>query len=176
MSIDGQPVRRLRTAATLLDIERARDAVKYRGVAEVPALDARQWTVAHPELAPGGHHVVTVHVHGVSVEATRGWGDAERSTLGDRVVSLLEQAAPGLSVVGRQVLTPADLEARGLQGGHLWHGEITLDQSWVMRPSRALSQYATPISGLYLCSSATHPAPFAVGGSGIEAAEAALEG
>ena len=54
-------------------------------------------------------------------------------------------------------------------------GEITLDQSWVMRPSRRLSQYSTPIPGLFLCSAATHPSPFALGGSGIEAAEAALE-
>ncbi len=177
LAVDGEPVARLRTATSLVQLERARDAVKYRGVSEAPPLDARQWSLSRPELAPEGHHVVTVHAHGVSLEATRSFSEEDRAALGERVVALLDDAAPGLakSVLAQAVLTPADLEARGLQGGHLWHGEITLDQSWVMRPSRRLSQYSTPIPGLFLCSAATHPSPFALGGSGIEAAEAALE-
>jgi phytoene dehydrogenase-like protein len=178
LSVDGTPVARLRTASDLMVLERARDAVKYRGVADVLPLDARQWSAQRAGLAPPGQHVVTVHAHGVSVEATRSWSHTERDALGDRVIQQLEQVAPGVrdAMLECSVLTPADLEQRGLHGGHLWQGELAFDQLWITRPARRLSQYHTGIPGLFLCSSATHPAPFSLGGSGVEAAAAALEG
>ncbi len=56
------------------------------------------------------------------------------------------------------VLTPVDLEERfGMTGGNIFHGEMTLDQLAFLRPSRSLNRYRTPIHGLYLCGSSTHP-------------------
>jgi phytoene dehydrogenase-like protein len=68
--------------------------------------------------------------------------------------------APGLDalVLSRQVITPDDLETVwGLTGGHIFHGEPSLDQSWVARPLLGWARYATPVDGLYLAGAGAHP-------------------
>jgi phytoene dehydrogenase-like protein len=83
------------------------------------------------------------------------------------VMRTLEQYAPGIAsmVVHRQVITPLDLERRyGLTGGHIFHGEPSLDQLFTMRPVLGWAQYRTPVDGLYLCGAGTHP------GGGLTAA------
>jgi phytoene dehydrogenase-like protein len=69
------------------------------------------------------------------------------------------------------VLTPVDLERGwGLTGGQIFHGELSLDQFFAMRPLLGYGQYATPLRGLYLCSNGTHPGTGLTGGSGMNAA------
>ena len=79
-------------------------------------------------------------------------------------------------VEGREVITPKDLErVYGLSGGHIFHGELTLDQLFTMRPLLDWAQYHTPIRGLYLCGSGTHPGNGLTGGSGANAAKEILK-
>jgi phytoene dehydrogenase-like protein len=88
---------------------------------------------------------------------------------------VLENYAPGYSrsIVGRQILTPQDLEEKyGLSGGHLLHGEPTIDQFFTMRPLIGFGRYRAPIAGLYLCGSGTHPGG---GLTGIPGANASRE-
>ena len=74
-------------------------------------------------------------------------------------------------VQGRQVFTPADLEQEyALTGGHIFHGEPAIDQLLSMRPVLGWARYATPIPGLFLCGSGTHPGIGLTGGSGQNAA------
>jgi phytoene dehydrogenase-like protein len=74
-------------------------------------------------------------------------------------------------VVAVQVITPADLERDyGIAGGHIFHGELALDQLLTMRPVLGYAQYRAPIDGLYLCSGGTHPGGFLTGGGGRNAA------
>ncbi|MGH9385022.1 MAG: phytoene desaturase family protein [Vicinamibacterales bacterium] len=99
--------------------------------------------------------------------------DAQRDALGDAVINTLEQYAPGLRdlIVQRQVLTPLDLERGwGLTGGQVFQGELSLDQFFTMRPILGYGQYRTPIRGLYLCGSGSHPGTGLTGGSGANAA------
>jgi phytoene dehydrogenase-like protein len=71
----------------------------------------------------------------------------------------------------RQVLTPLALEETfGLTGGHIHHGELALDQLFTMRPTLGWADYRTPIDGLYLCGSGTHPGNGLTGASGRNAA------
>jgi phytoene dehydrogenase-like protein len=89
------------------------------------------------------------------------------------VVQTLEKFAPGISriVEHRQVITPLDLERTfGLTGGHIFHGELALDQLFTMRPTLGWSQYRTPVAHLYLCGSSTHPGTGLNGLSGRNAA------
>jgi phytoene dehydrogenase-like protein len=98
---------------------------------------------------------------------------AQRDALGDAVVGTLEQYAPGLRelIVAREVLTPLDFERGwGLDGGQIFHGELSLDQFFTMRPLLGYGQYRTPIRGLYLCGSGSHPGTGLTGGSGANAA------
>ena len=70
-----------------------------------------------------------------------------------------------------QVITPADLESEyGFHGGHVFHGELALDQIATMRPLLGYARYAGPVRGLYLCSAGTHPGGFMTGASGKLAA------
>ncbi|MGA9566164.1 MAG: amine oxidase, partial [Candidatus Korobacteraceae bacterium] len=74
-------------------------------------------------------------------------------------------------IEAREVITPKDLEQTyGLTGGHIFHGELALDQLFTMRPLLDWAQYRTPIGGLYLCGSGTHPGNGLTGGSGANAA------
>ncbi len=166
---DGTAVEALRTGESLDAIERAYDAAKYRTVASEPVLDVRVFT-GKPH-APSGHSVATALVHAAAFAREGGWDDDAREKLGDDAVRVLSSACPGLEakLVAREVLTPADLSRRyRLTGGHIHHGEHALDQLLFMRPSTATARYATPIGGLFLGGSGSHP------GGGLTCAPGAL--
>ena len=86
--------------------------------------------------------------------------------------------APNLRalIINRQVITPIDLEKTyGLAGGHIYHGEPSLDQIFTMRPLLGQARYRTPIGGLYLCGAGTHPGGGVTGGPGANAAREILK-
>jgi phytoene dehydrogenase-like protein len=154
-------------------LERAFDASKYGAMSTAPYLDITIPTLTDPSLAPAGRHVMSVYVQYAPYTLRGSTWDAERETLGDTVLRTLEEYAPGVSraVEHRQVFTPLDLERTfGLTGGHIFHGELALDQLFTMRPTLGWSQYRTPIDGLYLCGSGTHPGTGLTGVSGRNAA------
>lgn len=167
---------RFLTARSLVQLERAADALKYRALPEEPCLDVRIWRGEGE--APAGGATLVVHVHGVSHGGPDGWDEGSRSLLRDRIVRTLEQSCPGMrdSIVDELLLTPCDLERRfNLPGGHLHYGEQALDQLWLQRPSIALSRYATPITGLFLASAGSHPGGPYLGGAGVLGARRALD-
>jgi phytoene dehydrogenase-like protein len=89
----------------------------------------------------------------------------------------LDTYAPGIRslVVAADVLTPAELQTQlGLSGGHMFHGELALDQLFTMRPLLGHAGYASPIRGLFLCGAGTHPGGFMTGTSGRLAARAVM--
>jgi len=88
------------------------------------------------------------------------------------VIDLIAEYAPNIRdiIIDKQVLTPLDLERRfGITHGNIFHGEMSLDQMFVLRPS-----YATPVKGLYLCGSGTHPGGGVMGAPGFNAARKIL--
>jgi len=94
------------------------------------------------------------------------------------VMRTLDSCAPGIEslVEHAHVLSPVDLEETyGLTGGHIAHGEQSLDQLFTMRPVLGWARYRTPIPGLYLCGAGTHPGGGITGGSGQNAARAILK-
>jgi len=161
----------------LMAIERAFDAVKYRRFSEEPALELHVPTVARPERSPQGHAVLSTLVHFAPYDLEPAWDDDARGRLGEGVLAVLERQAPGFSstVVARKVLSPVDLEQTyGTSGGHIHHGEQALDQILV-RPIPDCVGYSTPISGLFLCGSGSHPGGGLTCAPGSLAAEAILE-
>jgi phytoene dehydrogenase-like protein len=160
-------------------LERAFDASKYGRVSEEPYLEATIPTLSDPSelLAPQGAHVMSVIVQWAPYHLRDGDWASEREGLGDLVMKTLEAYAPGLSdlVVGRQVITPLDLEQEyGLTGGHPLHGEPGLDQFFAWRPLLGLSRYRLVPEGLYLCGSGAHPGGGVTGGPGQNAAREIL--
>ena len=103
--------------------------------------------------------------------------DVERDRLATAATRTIEQYAPGFesSVIARTVITPLDLErSYGLSGGHIFHGELSLDQWFVTRPLLGWARYRTPIDRLYLCGTGTHPGTGLDGRSGSLAAREIL--
>ena len=95
----------------------------------------------------------------------------------DRVVALIGEYAPGFGaqVLRRELLTPVDIEQKyNLNGGHWHHGELGIDQSFMMRPVHGVAQYDTPIDGLFLCGAAAHPGGGITGVPGHNAAHRIL--
>jgi phytoene dehydrogenase-like protein len=136
-------------------------------------IDAVIPTTKDPTIAPEGRHIMTCFVQYAPYEPWEGsWDDGARDSLGDRVVDTINQYAPNFedSVVERQVLTPYDLEQRfGLIGGNIFQGEMALDQLFSFRPAQDLAGYKTPVEGLYLCGSGTHPGGGVMGIPGLNA-------
>ena len=163
---------RVRLARDIDGIERAFDEAKYGGFADAPWIEIAIPSIADPSLAPNGQHVVSAYVQYAPYHL-RGHWDAERERLGDVATRTIERYAPGFAstVIAREVITPLDLETTyGLTGGHIFHGELALDQLFVARPLLEWARYATPIRHLYLCSSGTHPGTGLDGRSGALAA------
>jgi len=169
---------RIHIGPSLDDLERAYDPSKYGEIPARPWLEATIPTLHDPGLAPAGKHVMSVYVQYTPYELKTGDWDARRNELGDTVLRLLDEYAPGLSslVVGRQVLTPLDLERTyGLTGGHPSHGEPSLNQLFTMRPALGWSRYRARVPGLYLCGAGAHPGGGVTGGPGANAAREILK-
>jgi phytoene dehydrogenase-like protein len=173
----GPSAAHLRIAPSLEYLEHAYDDAKYGAVSENPMLDVVIPTLVDPSLAPAGKHVMSVTVQYAPCHRRTGDWETDREKFGDRVVELLDAKMPGLRrrVLAREILTPVDLERRfGLTDGHIYHGEMTLNQQLVLRPAPGWSRYRTPIAGLYLCGSGAHPGGGVTGAPGHNAAHAVL--
>jgi len=174
---DGRPPVHTRLAPSLDYVERAYDDAKYGRASDEPVLDIILPTLEDSGLAPPGKHVMGVLVQYTPYGLRRGDWDKAREKLGEKVLDRLEEAFPGLrpSIVGREILTPPDLEARfGLTGGHVYHGEMSLDQQFLLRPVPGWGRYRTPIDGLWLCGSGAHPGGGVTGAPGYNAAREIL--
>ena len=158
-------------------LERAFDAAKYGDFSPAPYLDVMIPSLTDLSLAPAGKHVMSICVHFAPYKLRGGDWRSKRDALGDAVIRTLAEYAPDLPglILARQVITPLDLEESwGLTGGHIFHGELALDQLFTMRPLLDHARYAGPIRGLYLCGSGTHPGTGLNGASGANAAREIL--
>jgi len=152
-------VSHVRIAPTLDYVEKAFDAIKYNEFSDEPMLDISVPSIDNPALAPDGKSVVSVMVGYAPYKLDGGWTDAARSILTSKVTDTIARYIPGFEqkVVAAKLSTPVELEDDyGLTGGHLHHGEPGLDQIMV-RPIPECFNHQTPVSGLTLCGSGTHP-------------------
>jgi phytoene dehydrogenase-like protein len=128
-------------------------------------------------LAPEGRHMLTCFVQYLPYRLRDGGWDEQREVLGDRVTELIGRYAPNVpgSVIARCVLTPIDLEQRfGITEGNIFHGDISLEQLFFMRPLPRWARYTTPVDGLFLCGAGTHPGGGVTGAPGYNAAHAIM--
>ncbi len=159
-------------------LERAFDEAKYGNFSRQPYLEIAIPTLTDPSLAPAGKHVMSIYVQYAPYKLKNGDWESQRVPLGDAVVKTIAQYAPNLPelILTHQIITPHDLEdTYGLTGGHIFHGELALDQFFTMRPLLDWARYRTPIQRLYLCGSGTHPGAGLTGGSGANAAREILK-
>ncbi|XP_072095132.1 pyridine nucleotide-disulfide oxidoreductase domain-containing protein 2 isoform X5 [Mobula birostris] len=152
----------------------------YQGLPSTrPLIELCIPSVLDSTLAPPGCHVLSIFTQYTPYHLQGGkeWDEEQRNLYADRVFDCIEQYAPGFksSVVGRDILTPPDLEkVFGLTGGNIFHGAMTLDRLYLARPSALYSGYRSPVKGLYLCGSGAHPGGGVMGSAGRNAAHVVL--
>jgi len=154
-------------------LERAFDESKYGNFSKQPYLEVVIPTISDPSLAPAGKHVMSIYMQYAPFKLKNSDWEKQRVALGDTVVKTLTRYAPNLPdlILTHQIITPQDLEdTYGLTNGHIFHGELALDQFFTMRPLLDWAKYNTPIKNLFLCGSGTHPGAGLTGGSGANAA------
>jgi phytoene dehydrogenase-like protein len=159
-------------------LERAFDESKYGNFSRHPYLEITFPSLTDPSLAPPGQHVMSIYMQYAPYHLKNSDWESQRTALGEAVVKTIAQYAPSLpqTILRHQIITPKDFEETyGLTGGHIFHGELALDQFFTMRPLLDWARYQTPISKLFLCSNGTHPGTGLTGGSGANAAREILQ-
>ena len=154
-------------------LERAFDESKYGNFSHNPYIEITFPSLSDPSLAPPGQHVMSIYMQYAPYKLKNSDWENQRKALGETVVKTITQYAPNLpqTILRHQIITPKDLEdTYGLTGGHIFHGELALDQFFTMRPLLDWARYQTPIENLYLCGNGTHPGTGLTGGSGANAA------
>ncbi len=162
-------------APSLAYMDRAYDDARKFGWSREPIVEMLIPSTLDDTLAPKGKHVASLFCQHVAPELPdgRSWDEC-RDEVADLMIASVDKYAPGFkrSVIARKALSPLDLERDfGLVGGDIFHGAMTLDQIFSARPMLGYADYRSPISGLYLCSSGTHPGGGVTGAPGHNAAK-----
>ena len=168
---------RLIIAPDMRYVEHAFNHAKYGEYSSHPVLEISIPSIADASLAPDGKHVMSVSATFAPHTLKQGW-EAQRDAFTKVVVETLGRYAEDFSslVLHSELLTPEDIEAQyNVSGGHWHHGELSLDQSFMMRPVHGSAQYDTPIDGLYLCGAGTHPGGGLTGVPGHNAAQRIID-
>lgn len=159
-------------------IERAYDDAKYGQPSKNPVVECTIPSSVDSSVAPPGKHLMSMFVQYAPYSLNgAAWTDADRNAFADRCFDIVEQYAPGFkdSVIDRQILTPADIEATfNLTGGNIFQGAMNLDKLFMFRPVPGYAGYKMPLEGLYLCGSAAHPGGGVMGAPGWNAAREIL--
>ncbi len=159
-------------------VERAWDDAKYGRPSRSPLLEMTIPTMYDRSLAPPGRHIMGIFLQYAPYTLREHSWDELREPFYERVIDLIEEYAPNIRdiIIDKQVLTPLDLERRfGITGGNIFHGEMSLDQMFVMRPVPGWARYRMPVRGLYLCGSGAHPGGGVMGAPGYNAARQILK-
>ena len=165
-------------APSLGYMEQAYLDAKMAGWSRDPVVELLIPSTLDATLAPPGQHVASLFCQHVAPELPdgRSWDD-HRDEVADLMIATVDRYAPGFaaSVIGRQVLSPLDLERQfGLLGGDIFHGALTLNQLFSARPMLGHADYRSPLKGLYHCGAGSHPGGGVTGAPGRNAAQAIL--
>ncbi len=165
-------------APSLGYMERAWLDAKQDGWSKQPIVEVLIPSTLDDSLAPAGQHVASLFCQHVAPALPNGmdWDD-HRDTVADLMIQTVDNYAPGFkaSVIGRQALSPLDLERDfGLIGGDIFHGALSLNQLFSARPMLGHADYRGPLKGLYHCGSGAHPGGGVTGAPGHNAAKTVL--
>ena len=165
-------------APSLTYLDQASMDARMHGWARAPAIEMHIPSVLDDSLAPPGRHVASLFCQQFAPTLPDGsrWDD-HRETAADLIVDTVDRLAPGFkaSILGRMILSPLDLERKlALTGGDIFHGALTLDQLYSARPALGYGDYRSPVKGLYMCCSGTHPGGGVTGAPGHNAAREVL--
>jgi phytoene dehydrogenase-like protein len=165
-------------APTMEFIERAFIDAREGRPAAAPFSDTVIPTTLDRTLNPDGTHVFSMFSQWVPASWATEPHQAELEAYCDRLVALYDELAPGFtdSIIARDIVGPHEMETEySLVGGNIFHGELSVEQLFHLRPAPGYADYRTPVTGLYNASSATHAGGGVCGIPGLQAARAAIK-
>lgn len=168
---------RLLVAPSMRYVEHAFNHAKYGECSSDPVLEISVPSIHNAALAPEGHHVMSVNIAYLPYELDGGW-EERSTTMAYEIVSKLGTYCSDLKslIVDHEFLSPVDIEQQyGAIGGHWHHGELSIHQSFMLRPLYGAAQYDTPVDRLFLCGAGCHPGGGLTGLPGRNAARRILE-
>jgi phytoene dehydrogenase-like protein len=168
---------RMLIAPSIDYVERAFNPAKYGEYSAEPVMEITIPSLSDASLASKGQHVLSAVVQYAPYDLNKGWGKGRAAFL-KTVMKTLEVYAPGIGKLAKkkELLSPADIESRyHMTGGHWHHGELAIDQMFMLRPVPPAAQYETPLDGLWLCSAGSHPGGGVMGAAGMNAAKRILK-
>lgn len=177
---DGSPCLRgdMHFTDSVERMERGYDDWKAGRWSADPFLDMMIPTTLDPTMAPPGKHFMSCFVQYCPPKVEgRDWTDADRDAFGKTVIDQIAEYSPGFRdlILHAEIRTPRELEAEvGLTEGNIFQGELTFDQILFNRPVPGYAQYRSPVAGLYMCGSSTHPGGGVMGAPGRNAASEML--
>jgi phytoene dehydrogenase-like protein len=155
-------------------MERGYDDWKDGRFSRDPFLDMVLPTTLDPTMAPAGKHFMSCFVQYAPPKiGGQEWTDANRDGFAKAVVDQIAEYSPNFKdlILHMEVRTPREIEAEvGLTEGNIFQGELTFDQLLFNRPVPGAAQYRSPIAGLWMCGSSTHPGGGVMGAPGRNAA------
>jgi phytoene dehydrogenase-like protein len=159
-------------------VDRAWEDAKQGRPSTNPMLECTIPTAYDDSIAPPGKHIMCIFAQYAPYTLRDAvWDQTLKDQFADCCLDALADYAPNIKeiILHRQVISPLDMEQEyGLTGGNIFHGEMELDQLFFLRPVAGWAQYRTPIHGLYLCGSGTHPGGGVMGAPGYNAAREIL--
>ena len=159
-------------------VQEAYEDAERGELSKKPYIEAYMQSATDPTVAPTGYHTISMFCQYAPYHLKeREWSDDVKNEMADNIVATMTEFAPNFAdaIIERQVLSPVDIEQRyGMPNGNIFHGEITPDQLFSLRPAPECAHYRTPIEGLYLCGSSAHPGGGVMGAPGHNAAKALL--
>jgi phytoene dehydrogenase-like protein len=176
----GSPATRgdMHVTDTLEMVERAYDDWKEGRWSSAPYVDMLIPTQIDPTMAPDGKHYMSVFVQYCPYRLADGeWTAQKRQAFGNTVIDAIARHSPDFKdlILHAEVRTPWDIENEvGLTEGNIFQGELTFDQLLFNRPLPGCAQYRTPLGGMYLCGSSTHPGGGVMGAPGANSARTIL--
>ena len=177
---EGSPSIRgdLHITDTVEMMERAYDDWKVGRWSQLPYVDMLIPSQIDPTMAPDGKHYMSVFVQYCPYELADGpWDNEKRAAFGENVIEAISRHSPDFRrlILHAEIRTPWDIENEvGLTEGNIFQGELTMDQLLFNRPVPGYAQYRSPVRGLYMCGSSTHPGGGVMGAPGANAAREIL--
>jgi phytoene dehydrogenase-like protein len=158
-------------------VDRAWEDAKHGEPSRNPLVEITIPTTYDDSLAPPGKHIISIFAQYAPYTLSTGDWDSLKDDFADRCIDAIAEYAPNFkdTIIHRQVISPLDMEREySLTGGNIFHGDMTVDQLFFMRPVPGWARYRTPIGALYLCGSGAHPGGGVMGAPGHNSAREIL--
>ncbi|NKI16050.1 NAD(P)/FAD-dependent oxidoreductase [Spongiibacter sp. KMU-166] len=134
-------------------------------------------TAADPSQGPEGQDSLYIYSAVAPLNPEGGW-EARRDEAAQTIIETASEYYEGLKELelDRAVLSNEDIgRLAHVSAGNITHVDMTLSRTGPLRPAVGLSDYKTPIEGLFITGAGTHPGGGITGGPGYVSAKRLLK-